>query len=399
MVSDTAYHRRTLITRLSFRSQTDEQLLSDTIDEWLDGANIGSDLAWETCHTKSAVRELAKDQIKHETELGDQHATLACHEVAGVIKSCIQRRKNGKKASQPQFTTRSMTFDRRTLTVFPEQETVTLTTLGDHSRVHVDLCLPEDDDGYQYKYLNSDEWEYTESTLHYRDGKWYIHLGYRKPKEDTETSASATEDGTVLGVDLGVNQIAVTSTARFFDAGRLNHYRREFEKTRGSLQQTGSQSAHRTIQTLSDRERRYVKHVLHSVANGIVDEAIEYDCDGIIFEDLTDIREDLPEAPWHSEWAFRKLKSLVEYKAEYEGLFVDTVNPRNTSNRCNECGFTHDSNRYAGEFECQSCGKENHADYNAAKNIAELYLRRGHQPSGRRGVSQYALKSGSRTPS
>jgi len=32
----------------------------------------------------------------------------------------------------------------------------------------------------------------------------------------------------------------------------------------------------------------------------------------------------------------------VEYKAEYEGLFVDTIDPRNTSKRCNECGFVHD---------------------------------------------------------
>ncbi|ELY52211.1 RNA-guided endonuclease InsQ/TnpB family protein [Natronorubrum bangense] len=397
MASD-EYHRRTLITRLTLRNDEDEQLLLDTIEEWLDGCNIASTLAWNTCHTKSDVRQLAKQQIKQETKLGDQHATLACHEVAGAIKSCIECRKNGKKASQPQFTSRSMTFDRRTLTVFPDQETVTLTTLGNHSRVHADLSLPEAEDGYQRVYLDSDEWEYTESTLHYRDGDWYIHLGYRTPKEDDD-SESPTENGTVLGVDLGVNQIAVTSTARFFDADELNHYRREFEKTRGSLQQTGTQSAHRTIESLSGREERYVKHVLHNVANGIIEEALEHDCDGIVFEELDGIREDLPEAAWHSEWAFRKLKDFVEYKAEFEGLFVDTTNPRNTSKRCNECGFTHDDNRHAGQFECQSCGRTNHADYNAAKNVAELYLRRGHQSSGRRSVSQYALKSGARTPS
>jgi hypothetical protein len=67
--------------------------------------------------------------------------------------------------------------------------------------------------------------------------------------------------------------------------------------------------------------------------------------------------------------------------------------------KSNHCGFTHNDNRHAGQFECQSCGKSNHADYNAAKNVTELYLRRGHQPSGRRSVSQYALKSGARTPS
>jgi putative transposase len=397
-VASDEYHRRTLITRLTIRTREDGQLLVDTIEEWLDGCNIASTLAWNECHTKSDVRELAKDRIKQDTDLGDQHATLACHEVSGAIKSCIERRKNGKKASQPQFTSRSMTYDRRTLTVFPDQEKISLTTLGDHSRVHADLCLPESEDGYQHEYLDSEEWEYTESTLHYRDGDWYIHLGYRTPKENDD-SESTTENGTVLGVDLGVNQIAVTSTARFFDAAELNHHRHEFEKTRCGLQQTGTQSAHRTIESLSGREERYVKHVLHSVANGIIEEAHEHDCDGIVFEELDGIREDLPEAAWHSEWAFRKLKDYVKYKAEFEGLFVDTTSPRNTSKRCNHCGFTHDDNRHAGQFECQSCEKSNHADYNAAKNVAELYLRRGHQPSGRRSVSQYALKSGARTPS
>ena len=397
MASGDEYHRRTVITRLELRSECDEQLLLETIDEWRDGCNIGSNLAWESCHTKFDVRTQAKDTIKERTELGDQHATLACHEVADAIKSCIERRKQGKKATEPQFTSRSIVFDRRTLTVFPDQEKITLTTLGDHSRVHADLALPESPDGYQYDYLDSDRWEYTESTLHYRDGEWYIHLGYRMPKQDIKEST--TQHGTVLGVDFGVNQIAVTSTARFFDAGELNHYRRECERVRGELQETGTQSAHRTIEQMSKGEQRYAKHVLHSVANGVVEEALAHDCAGIILEDLNKIREDLPFAQWHSEWAFRKLTDFIEYKAEYEGLFVDTINPQNTSKRCNECGFVYDENRHSESFECRRCGKQNHADYNAAKNIAELYLLRGHQPPRGRSVSQYALKSGSRTPS
>jgi len=237
---------------------------------------------------------------------------------------------------------------------------------------------------------------YTESTLHYRDDNWYLHLGFRKPKsDDTE---STTTNGTVLGVDLGVNQIAVTSTARFFNASKLNHVRREFENTRRGLQRTGTQSAHRTLEDRSGRERRYVRHVLHAVANGIVEEALEYECDGIVLEDLEEIRTRLPDADWHSDWAFRTLKTYVEYKAEPENVFVETVTPRNTSKRCAECGFTHDGNRDRDEFECQSCGNRNHADYNAAKNVAKRYLRCDHQMSCRRGVSQYALKSGPRTP-
>ncbi|WP_394324606.1 zinc ribbon domain-containing protein [Haloquadratum walsbyi] len=80
-------------------------------------------------------------------------------------------------------------------------------------------------------------------------------------------------------------------------------------------------------------------------------------------------------------------------------MFVDTVNPQNTSKRCNECGNVRDDNRCQDEFECQRCGKNNHADYNAAKNVAELYLPRGHQPFRGRSISQYAFNSGLKTPS
>ncbi len=393
-MSDDDHHRRTAITRLAV-SPTDESLLRDTIEEWKQGCQIAVDKAWERCHSKSDVQQLAYDDVREDTGLGSQHAILACHQAAENIKSCISRRQDGKKASKPTYTSPTVTYDSRTMTIFPENEQVSLTTHGDHARVRADLVLPDDEDGYQHQYLDSDEWEPTESTLHYRDGEWYLHLGFRKPKR-TETT---TENGTVLGVDLGVNEIAVTSTARFFSAGELNHRRREFERVRGDLQECGTRNAHRTLENVSGREDEYVKHVLHSVANGIVEEALRYDCDGIVFEELDGIRERLPDAAWHSEWAFDRLYEYVEYKANARGVFVETTSPKNTSKRCAECGYIHDDNRPSRDmFECQKCGNQNHADYNAAKNVADVYLRREQQSSRGRGVSQYALKSGTVTP-
>jgi len=395
-VSGDDYHRRTAITRLAV-SSTDEPLLRDTVEEWKQGCQIAVDKAWERCHSKSDVQQLAYDDVQENTALGSQHAILACHQAAENIKSCISRRQDGKKASKPTYTSPTVTYDSRTMTIFPEKKQVSLTTHGDHSRVRAGLVLPNDEDGYQHQYLDSNEWVPTESTLHYRDGEWYLHLGFRKPKQDAEKET--TENGTVLGVDLGVNEIAVTSTARFFSAGELNHKRREFERVRGDLQECGTRNANRTLEAVSGREDEYVKHVLHSVANGVVEEALRYDCDGIVFEKLDGIRERLPEAVWHSEWAFDRLYEYVTYKAEAEGLFVDTTNPKNTSKRCAECGFVHDDNRPSRDsFECQKCDNRNHADYNAAKNVADVYLRREQQSSRERGVSQYALKSGTVTP-
>jgi IS605 OrfB family transposase len=338
------------------------------------------------------VQSLAYDDIRERTELGSQHAVLATHQAAENIRSCRSRREEGRPVSKPTYTSPTVTYDSRTMTIFEADDQVSLTVAGDHDRVRCDLRLPADENGYQRRYLDG-EWEPAESTLHYRDGDWFLHLGFRKLRPDTETET--TENGTVLGVDLGVEQIAVTSTARFFSAGELNHRRREFERIRGSLQGCGSRSAHRTLEAVSGREDEVVKHVLHSVANGIVAEARRFDCDGIVFEELSGIRSRLPDAAWHAEWAFGQLYDYVEYKAEASGLFVETVDPRNTSKRCAECEHVDDANRRSRErFECEACGNQNHADYNAAKNVAAAYLRREQQSSRRRGVSRYALKSG-----
>lgn len=391
------YHRRTAITRLAV-SPEDEPLLRSTVENWLEGCQVAADVAWPQQQSETTIQRLAYDEIRENTELGSQHAVLACRQVAENMKSCITRRRNGKPVSKPTYSTPTVTYDSRSMTLFRDDEQVSLATSGDHQRVRCDLVLPDKEDGYQYQYLADDSWEITESTLHHRDDEWLLHLGFRKPIQDANEDAS-TENGMVLGVDLGVNEIAVTSTARFFSAGELNHRRSELERTRGRLQRCGTRNAHRTLETVSNREDEYVKHVLHRVANGIVDEALRSGCDGIVFEELEGIRDRLPEAKWHSTWAFDRLYEYVEYKAEIEGVFVDTTSPEYTSKRCVECGFTHDRNRPSrDEFVCQRCGNRNHADYNAAKNVAEAYLRREQQSSRRRGVSQYALKSGAVKP-
>ena len=66
----------------------------------------------------------------------------------------------------------------------------------------------------------------------------------------------------------------------------------------------------------------------------------------------------------------------VEYKAAEYGIDVAEIGPENTSRRCSTCRFTHLDNRESESFECQKCGYENHADYNAAKNVELRYLRR-----------------------
>lgn len=107
-------------------------------------------MAWGECQTKGDVQPLAYDTIRNETELGSQHTILATHQAAEAIAGCLKHRSNGRRASRPRFTAPTITYDRRTMTLF-DDDTVSLTTT--ESRVRCRLALPDDEDGYQRQFL------------------------------------------------------------------------------------------------------------------------------------------------------------------------------------------------------------------------------------------------------
>ncbi|WP_239641857.1 RNA-guided endonuclease InsQ/TnpB family protein [Haloterrigena salina] len=377
-------------------------MLAQTLSEWKSACNIASQIGWNVDETrKTRLQRLAYDDVRDRTRLGSQHAILAIHQAAAALAGVeeIEGLDKGYDTSRPTFTSDTLTYDVRTMTLF-DDDSVSLATAGTGDRIKCDLALPDDGTGYQRQYLDDDGWELTESTLSKRDGDWYLHLGFRKPKpESRDETKPGAEDRTVLGVDLGIVNIATTITAYFASGRELRHRHREFDRIRSGLQRTGTRSAHRTIQRLSGREGRCVRQTLHDVANDILREALDHGCTVIAIENLTHIRQRAPPAKEFHQWAHRKLVDLLEYKAKAEGIRTAFVSPEYTSQRCPECGHTSAENRVRQAlFECENCGATANADYIGAKNIGWRYVRRGQQSSRRTGDSRLALKSGTVEP-
>jgi putative transposase len=159
------------------------------------------------------------------------------------VKGVISAWQNGKYATQPTFTAKTVVYNKNA--VRHRDDHCTLAAVN--GRVKADCVLPPEGEKPQTMYLRNGEWELRELTLHYRDGDHYLHVGVVKDDEP-----QGAEGGTVLGV----KTISATSTGRMWSAGYLNHRRLEYEKIRGSLQQTGTESAHRTIASIGDRESR-----------------------------------------------------------------------------------------------------------------------------------------------
>jgi IS605 OrfB family transposase len=367
--------RRTVPVALDVDSN-DATLLEDTVDTFLWSAQYVVDHAFQgeyVTTSKTTLDDETYDDVREKTNgFNSGLVQAARNKAADACKSVVARWKNGKTASKPTFTSPHVVYDHRTAT-FHDGYVSLATTDG---RIEANYVLPDEDtDTPHSEYLFSHEYEITGAELHYHDGDWVLHVHCKMEVESDTSGKATTENGTVLGVDLGVNTLAVTSTGTFWTGDEFDHWRREYENRRGSLHRCGTRWAHQNIQSVGRKEEGRFKQMLHRISNELVAEARENECSVIAFEDLTDIRERTG-ASWGHKWAFDRLYEYIEYKAEEYGITVDQVDPKNTSRRCSHCGFTHPDNRDGEGFACLNCGYENHADYNAAKNIGLRYLRR-----------------------
>ena len=373
--------RRTVPVKLDVDSD-DAALLRETVDEFLWAANYVVDYAWQGEYkttSKAQLQEETYDEVREQTRLHANLVQNARNKAADAVQGVVARWKQGEYAGKPHFSQPTVVYDKRCATF--HDKSVSLATVD--GRIEVEYILPDGDrDTPHSRYLDNDDYEVTGAELHTKDGEWFLHLRTKAEVESDTPEQATTGHNTVLGVDLGVNQLAVTSTGTFWSGHEFDHWRREYENRRASLQQCGSRHAHENVQSVGRKEAGRFKMMLHRIANGIIEEAAANGCTVIAFEELTGIRDRLPGASWGHKWAFERLYEYVEYKAELYGIDVEQVDPENTSRRCSHCGFTHPDNRDGEGFACLKCGYENHADYNAAKNIGLRYLRRNQTGDG-----------------
>jgi putative transposase len=343
---------------------------------------------------KNQLNEATYREIREDSPLTGGHVQSARNLAANALSNGKRLLEDRKSTSKPGFKGTVVTYNSNTITY--NDDHCTLSTVD--GRIRAEYVFPHEDMGTPFEeYWNENEWVKKEATLHKRDGEYYLHVAVDHVG-DTNSSDDSTENGVVLGVDLNVDgYLAVTSTGAFLgNANELNHKRDEYERRRGDLQQTGTRSAHLTIQSIGDRFAEWSRHRLHNVSNDIIQEAIEHDCTYIAFERLTYVWTRISNASKFQQWAFRKLQRQVEYKAEEYNIGVEKVAPQYTSQRCSlgECGYIHNHNRDSDKFECLKCGKKLHADYNAARNVAWRLVQNWLKSGSGRATGQLALKSG-----
>jgi putative transposase len=206
--------------------------------------------------------------------------------------------------------------------------------------------------------------------LRFRDGQLFAHLVVNWEVESIDSEQTARR---VIGVDLGEKNIYTSvflSEDGFEDVcvrsgDEFRHHREKLKKRRNEFQRKDDL---RAVKRISGEHERYTEQVLDTASREIVKQAVEHQPCKIVLEDLTNYRKEARGAI--HDWPFALMQEKITYKAKAEGLPVDDVDPRYTSQKCRVCGHTSSSNRNGDSFECGECGYQVHADVNGAMNIA-----------------------------
>ena len=338
-------------------------------------ANHASQVAQNSgARHKYALQQNVYHQLKAEFGLSAQPAVRVIAKVADAYttgKANLDAGNLGRKGSPKRqrvaatpITFRpdaAQPFDDRCLSWQMDARTVSIWTTQGRMK---NLPLTSSPD--QLKMLA--EYRQGESDLICQDGNWYLSATCEVPQAPLNEEPEG-----FIGVDLGIVEIATTSTGHRHAGRQLNRYRRRQLRLRATLQKKGTKSAKRVLKRLRRKESRRARDVNHRISKSIVEQA-ERTGHGIALEDLRGIRGRVRQAKrnrsaLHS-WSFAQLRDFITYKARRVGVPVVVVDPAYTSQTCSECDHTSRRNRLArAKFECRGCGVVLHADVNASRNL------------------------------
>jgi putative transposase len=361
------------ITRtIKLKIDLDIEVAQQFIGAFTNACNYVSQIAFTQCVTSFLkLNELCYANVRTQFGLSAQVAQSVCRIVSAKY---VGAKSNKVRLSQAvDFKCEPVLLqggERQRDFGFTKEGRLSISTLQGRVKVAV----------YYYPHLQEyrTQWQLGGAYLYVRNNQVYLAVSYSR-----EVEVQATPANCVIGVDRGLNYIAVAASEAktlFVGGGKIRERREHYLRTRASLQsrkaQKSTSSVRRAWKRLRGKEQRFSRSVNHIVSKQLVEFAKQAGRACIALEDLKGIRKSAGTGKRGKNfnnrlhrWGFYQLAQFVEYKAETAGLHVIKVDPKYTSQGCCKCGHTEKANRNGHAFGCKACGYRVHSDLNAARNI------------------------------
>jgi IS605 OrfB family transposase len=239
--------------------------------------------------------------------------------------------------------------------------------------------------------LTDEDWRVGTAEVVHTHDEWRLHVTVT---HEHHSVASPHDADTIVGVDVNEDCIALAALSRdgslrdsvVFEYPEIKEQRHEFFTKRKRMQKAGQTAVESVVQS---EERDYVHDCLHKISRRVVEWVSQFSTPVLVFEDLKDMREAIDYGTrmnrrLHS-LPFAGLQEMVSYKAAWQGIPSDRVDPAYTSQRCprTACQHTERANRQKKRFKCRQCRFQDHADRKAAVCVVQNWLKRetGNVPS------------------
>jgi len=344
------------------------QELEHTITTFNEVCQYIIDYGWENkTYNKNKLHHGTYYQIRQKyPKFSSAMVQTARDQASDILKRTIKKNqklimnKSKKQLSKPRKQTYSgIRYDKRCLSIMFDKNIISInTTFG---RIKLPFKLAQ----YYDKYKN---WIYTNAQLIRRKNKdYYLNLQMYQdlPEKNKECN--------VLGIDLGIKKIAVTSQNIFYKSKHLKNIKGKYQKLKRDCQRKGTKSTKRRLKKFSGKENRFVRDVNHCISKKIVN------TEHTVFalENLKNIKQNTKtynkKLNWMiGNWSFNQFQSFIQYKAERLGKNVIYIKPNYTSQQCSKCGCIEKKNRNGNVFKCVGCNFQLDADLNASRNIARI---------------------------
>ena len=205
-------------------------------------------------------------------------------------------------------------------------------------------------------------------------GHWYVKVCKKIPRPDPRPAS-----GPVLGIDSGMVNLLATSQGALFGKGFNLHLRRwdnRLQHLTKGLQQAGivrlsetrryRDFVHRMRAWITSEIRRAVNRALAlGQPSTVVIEALNFSSQpGRLSKKMNRLVRRMGTGV---------IKHSLTMKSEEQGFRLVQVKPADTSQECHACGFISRANRKKNLFRCVCCGKQAHADAQAARNLVKRF--------------------------
>ena len=332
------------------------QILIDTFVKFNEACNFVSRIAWEKkLFNKIFLQRIVYRDIREKFGLAAQLAIR-------VIAKVVETYKADKTVFHEFRDFGSIVYDQRILS-FKGMDTVSVSTV--HGRIRIPITIGKYGE-IPFKRIRG------QCDLVRKNKLFYLMVAVETPEEPI------IKPENIMGVDMGIVNIAVDSTGKYYSGDQINEVRDHNADLRSRLQAVGynhasRKSAKRHLKKLSGKESRFARNTNHVISKEIVQRA-KGTSSAIAIENLDGIRMRTTVRKGkryiHNSWSFHQIRSFIEYKAREAGIPVIAIDPHNTSRECPNCHTIDRKNRPERSlFRCISCGLEGEADYIASLNI------------------------------